>query len=136
SPDIEDAAAAWAHADGCDPDAAADRVAPNVRTLAYSQCRDNVAVELFIIEGGGHTWPGSAAEDLPATGATTHEVSATDEIWQFFIGQAQERAGDRSPTPAAAESTTVAGAGSPAPGVTESPSPAGVASPSPASSPS
>lgn len=142
SPDIEDAAAAWANADGCDPDAASDRVAANVRTLAYSQCRDNVAVELFIVEGGGHTWPGSAAEDLPATGTTTHEVNATDEIWQFFVGQAQERAGDASPTaaaggsltPVAGASPTAAAAGSPITGATPSPSPAAAASPSPASS--
>src|SRR6185437_8032984 len=120
SPDIEDAAAAWAHADGCDPDAAADRVAPNVRTLAYSQCRDNVAVELFIIEGGGHTWPGSAAADAPSTGATTHEIDATDEIWQFFIGQAQERAGDASPTPAGG-APTPEGSAPNAPGATPSP---------------
>ncbi len=123
SPDIEAAAAAWAHADDCDPDAASDRFADNVRTLAYSQCRDNVAVELFIVEGGGHTWPGSAADDLPSTGATTHEVNATDEMWGFFVGQAQERDGDASPTPT--------GDATPAPGLGASPAPSASATAAP-----
>ena len=86
APSVEGAAAAWAKADGCEPTPAKMQLTPHVRTLAYSECRGYVAVELFIVEGGGHTWPGAAA-DVTALGETTHEVNATDEIWQFFIAQ-------------------------------------------------
>ncbi|MHB8375895.1 MAG: extracellular catalytic domain type 1 short-chain-length polyhydroxyalkanoate depolymerase [Dehalococcoidia bacterium] len=86
APSVEGAAAAWAKADGCEAVPAKMQLTAHVRTLAYSECRGYVAVELFIVEGGGHTWPG-AAVDVTALGETTHEINATDEIWQFFIAQ-------------------------------------------------
>jgi len=46
-------------------------------------CEEGAAVELYVVEGGGHTWPG-AAIDVPVLGETTHEISATDLIWAFF----------------------------------------------------
>ena len=58
-------------------------------TIAYSECTDDTAVVLFVIEGGGHTWPGSI--DVPRLGATTHEVNATDQIWEFFVAQGNLR---------------------------------------------
>lgn len=82
-PAVEDSAAAWAKADGCNPAPATARPAAHVRTLAYSECRNFAAVVLYIVEGGGHTWPG-ASVDVNALGATSHEISATDEIWSFF----------------------------------------------------
>jgi polyhydroxybutyrate depolymerase len=84
APPVEDAAAAWAKADGCAATPARARPAPHVRTLAYSECRDSAAVVLYVVEGGGHTWPG-ASVDVTALGATNHELSATDEIWSFFL---------------------------------------------------
>lgn len=83
SPDVEQAAAAWAKADGCNATPAQARPAGHVHTLAYSECRDNAAVVLYVVEGGGHTWPG-APVDVNALGQTNHEISATDEIWSFF----------------------------------------------------
>jgi polyhydroxybutyrate depolymerase len=83
APAVEDAAAAWAKADGCAAIPAQARPAAHVRTLAYSECRDNAAVILYIVEGGGHTWPG-APVDVTSLGQTNHELSATDEIWSFF----------------------------------------------------
>lgn len=86
---VEDVMRNWATHDGCNLDAARQRFAPHVRTIAYSECTDDTAVVLFVIEGGGHTWPGSI--DVPRLGLTTHEVNATDEIWYFFVGQGQLR---------------------------------------------
>lgn len=54
-----------------------------VQHIIYSNCSNEVAVELFRIEGGGHTWPG-AAVNLPGYGATNHDISASAEIWKFF----------------------------------------------------
>ncbi|MBF6600638.1 MAG: hypothetical protein IVW36_09020 [Dehalococcoidia bacterium] len=87
APAIEDAAAAWARADGCASEPARARFANHVRSVAYSECRDDIAVVLFVVEGGGHTWPG-APVDIAALGPTTQEINATDQIWQFFVAQA------------------------------------------------
>lgn len=40
-------------------------------------------VELYKIEGGGHTWPNSII-DIPAYGPTNRDFSASKEIWRFF----------------------------------------------------
>ncbi len=85
----EAAAADWAKHDGCNAEPARQRFSEHVRTVAYSECDGNAAVVLYVIEGGGHTWPG--AIDVPRLGATTHEVNATDEIWSFFVAQGSAR---------------------------------------------
>ncbi|TAK57793.1 MAG: hypothetical protein EPO22_11710 [Dehalococcoidia bacterium] len=56
-----------------------------MHTVAYSECAGDAAVVLYVIDGGGHTWPGSI--DVPRLGATTHEIMATDQIWDFFQAQ-------------------------------------------------
>ncbi len=40
------------------------------------------SLELFRIEGGGHTWPG--AIPVPSLGTTTREIHASRELWRFF----------------------------------------------------
>ncbi len=85
----KDAMKSWAEHDGCNPTPAEQQFSASVNTIAYSECTDDTAVVLFIIEGGGHTWPG--AIDVPRLGATTHEVSATDQIWEFFVAQGSLR---------------------------------------------
>ena len=85
----EDAAKGWSDHNGCNVEAARTDYTNNTRTVAYSECRGDAAVIMFVIEGGGHTWPGSI--DVPRLGATTHEINATDQIWQFFVAQASLR---------------------------------------------
>ncbi|MEX0750934.1 MAG: PHB depolymerase family esterase [Dehalococcoidia bacterium] len=87
---VEDSAQDWARHNGCNLDPERARPAEHVRTIAYSECDDETAVVLFAIEGGGHTWPGSVA--VGRLGATTQEIDATQQIWQFFRGQANLRA--------------------------------------------
>jgi polyhydroxybutyrate depolymerase len=89
-PPVEDSARSWAEHDGCNPDPERARPAEGVRTIAYSECEGETAVVLFVIEGGGHTWPGSVP--VPRLGATTDQIDATEQIWQFFEGQAALRA--------------------------------------------
>jgi polyhydroxybutyrate depolymerase len=43
-------------------------------------------VTFYTIEGGGHTWPDGLV-DLPAFGATTRTIDATDLILNFFNAQ-------------------------------------------------
>jgi hypothetical protein len=53
-----------------------------VRLIEYSSCADGTLVQLYAIDGGGHTWPGSF--DVPGLGYTTQQIDATDLIWDFF----------------------------------------------------
>ncbi len=79
----------WAAHDGCNPSPAKQEFSAHVRTIAYSECTSDAAVVMFVVEGGGHTWPGSV--DVPRLGTTTHEVNATDQMWQFFLAQGNLR---------------------------------------------
>ena len=54
-----------------------------VRRTEYSGCKEGRDVELYTIEGGGHTWPGGPAAG-PAVGRVTRDLDATTTIWSFF----------------------------------------------------
>jgi len=81
----------WALRNGCDDRSTNTEVttAENgepINELAWSNCDNGASVKLFVIEGGGHAWPGSAfsrsVESL--VGFTTLELDASQEIWTFF----------------------------------------------------
>jgi polyhydroxybutyrate depolymerase len=72
----------WATFNGCNPALNSQRIAPDVVLEAYGGCTHGADVELYVVEGGGHTWPG--AFDVPGLGKTTHSIEATDLIWRFF----------------------------------------------------
>ncbi len=57
----------------------------SVRREAYSRCRGGAEVVLYVVEGGGHTWPGGL-QYLPerTIGKTSREFNASEVIWQFF----------------------------------------------------
>ncbi len=65
---------------GCEPAAEEDRIADDVTLRSYG-C-DGTEVGLYVVEGGGHTWPG--AVPLPLLGRTTDSVDASALIWAFF----------------------------------------------------
>jgi len=46
----------------------------------YTDCSEGGTVEFFIVDGGGHTWPGTAF----SFGATNQDINASAEIWRFF----------------------------------------------------
>lgn len=48
----------------------------------HSQCTDNVEVHYYVIQDGGHSWPG--AFPIPGLGNTNQDFSATIAIWNFF----------------------------------------------------
>jgi len=56
-----------------------------VRREDYSPCKNGTQVVLYIIEGGGHTWP-FGWQYLPErwVGKTSRDITATDVIWEFF----------------------------------------------------
>jgi polyhydroxybutyrate depolymerase len=81
----------WATTSGCaaapvttdEPDRMTDGT--QVRRTAYGTCREGRAVELYTIEGGGHTWPGGPPVG-GSVGRVTREIDATAVIWAFFAG--------------------------------------------------
>ena len=84
--DVTDAAATWAELDGCDPEPTRTDVSDEVESIAYRGCADDAAVELYVVDGGGHAWPGSEFSRASADilGPTTFDIDATDLIWSFF----------------------------------------------------
>jgi polyhydroxybutyrate depolymerase len=73
----------WAEHNGCNLTLKTERIADDVVLESYLGCRDGADVQLYVIEGGGHTWPG-ARVDEPGLGGTTHSISATELSWLFF----------------------------------------------------
>ena len=66
----------WAAHNGCTVGPVHEPVTANVRLVRYEECDENATVELYVVEGGGHTWPGSSNG--------TQEISANDVMWDFF----------------------------------------------------
>ena len=48
----------------------------------YGPGKDGAEVVLFVINGGGHTWPGRDTGSF--LGKSTHNISANDLMWEFF----------------------------------------------------
>jgi len=78
-------AAVWAKRNKCTSKPKTGEIAPDVTLVSY-RCPKRADVELYRIEGGGHTWPGSefsrAIESV--VGPTTFSINADDLIWTFF----------------------------------------------------
>lgn len=81
----------WGTAAGCaagattadEPDRVTDGT--RVRRTTYAGCREGRGVELYTIEGGGHTWPGGPVAGA-RVGRVSREIDATELIWEFFVG--------------------------------------------------
>jgi polyhydroxybutyrate depolymerase len=84
----------WATVDGCTPSPApADAVdhvvdGTRVRHTVFAGCGEGRSVELYTIEGGGHTWPGGPAAGW-RVGRVSRELDATEVIWAFFAGHSR-----------------------------------------------
>jgi polyhydroxybutyrate depolymerase len=81
----------WAELDAC-PDAAQETQLSDtaddgtlVSVLSYGDCDGGSEVIGHIIVGGGHTWPGSAFEANAELGRTSHDVSASQTMIDFFL---------------------------------------------------
>ncbi|MBV9255037.1 MAG: hypothetical protein JO054_12470 [Actinobacteria bacterium] len=77
-----DTMASWASHDGCNATFAEERLSSEVRRRTWSGCKNGSRVVFYIVDGGGHTWPGSIA--LPRRGLTTQQINASSTIWDFF----------------------------------------------------
>jgi polyhydroxybutyrate depolymerase len=84
--DVTETAAGWAALDDCDPEPARTDVSPQVELVTYRDCAAGTEVVLHVVDGGGHTWPGSAISvaSRSVLGATTTDIDANEVIWAFF----------------------------------------------------
>jgi polyhydroxybutyrate depolymerase len=98
----EDVMADWAAHDGCTSGRQESQVDTEIRLVRYGSCDRGANVELYAVDGGGHTWPG--ALDVLHLGYTTQQISATDLIWAFFSSHPMTpaRVGGMSESPDAA----------------------------------
>jgi polyhydroxybutyrate depolymerase len=76
-----DAMAKWAEQDGCAAAYTDERLGTEVRKRTWSGCHGG-DVTFYIIDGGGHTWPGSI--HIASLGKTTDQIDASATIWRFF----------------------------------------------------
>jgi len=85
-PSIPEQAARWARRNGCGTTPNHERVAADV-TLERFKCPDHADVELYVVAGGGHAWPGSEGSKAIASvvGRTTFSISADAVMWRFFV---------------------------------------------------
>ena len=79
------AAQEWATGNGCTGEPVDEQLTDTVLQRTWDCPADGV-VEFDIIDGGGHTWPGSAFSNKLASimGPTDMGTDANEQIWQFF----------------------------------------------------
>lgn len=83
----------WRIKDGCAPKPEIRQFPPSeadgplrISQLDFAGGRSGAEVQLYVIEGGGHTWPGFATNPYWAkkAGKTAQSINATRLIWAFF----------------------------------------------------
>jgi polyhydroxybutyrate depolymerase len=86
---VDDTIRAWVRLNGC-PDVPIAETLPDhasegttVRRKSYGPGKDGAEVVLYVIEGGGHTWPGREPR-VRLLGKSTRDISANDLMWEFF----------------------------------------------------
>jgi polyhydroxybutyrate depolymerase len=86
---VDRSLAAWISTNGCGKAPAVDMLpdrfddGTRVERRTYRGCRNNADVVLYLIHGGGHTWPGQPRGEF-LLGVASREISATNVMWQFF----------------------------------------------------
>src|SRR5262245_35205425 len=86
---LDDTLTTWIKLNGCGeqpalatmPNRAEDK--PPVTRKTYNNGKNGAEVVVYMVEGGGHTWPGMDTA-LPILGKTTMNISANDLMWEFF----------------------------------------------------
>ena len=79
-PPMQEIMARWARHNGCASEPTQSRVSTEVLHYTWSGC--TAATEWYLIEGGGHTWPGGP---ISRPGShVTQDISASELIWTFF----------------------------------------------------
>ncbi len=80
-PPVADVVDAWRVRDDC---GAFDTSTRGLVTTSVATCPQGRVVELVVIAGAGHQWPGSAKKGYPGADPPSQALSATATIWEFF----------------------------------------------------
>jgi polyhydroxybutyrate depolymerase len=93
----DDVMQSWSGHNGCTSGRQEQQATANVRLISYTGCDDEATVQLYAVDGGGHTWPDATV------GQTTHEINANDLMWEFFqdhpLGGPAQLTPSPTPTP-------------------------------------
>jgi polyhydroxybutyrate depolymerase len=83
-PAIPEWVSARAKLNGCGSSPEELPVSGEASGIRYSGCDQGADVVFYMIDGGGHSWPGG--EPLPKwiAGPTTQDIDATRVMWEFF----------------------------------------------------
>jgi polyhydroxybutyrate depolymerase len=78
--------ARWAQSNGCSTRPDEEKATDDVTQLVW-ECPPGDEVELYRVEGGGHSWPGSdfSKQVASVVGKTTFSISANEVMWEFFL---------------------------------------------------
>ena len=79
-------AAEWAKRNGCGTPATTTMASSDTSKISYP-CPADASVELYVVHGGGHSWPGGPAGVYPESivGKETQTISADALMWEFFL---------------------------------------------------
>ena len=85
---VDDTIEAWVKVNSCKTDAdvtelPTPRDSFKVTRKAYNSGKNGSEVILYVVEGGGHVWPGRPSPG-GFLGATTYNINANDLMWEFF----------------------------------------------------
>jgi len=81
---VPDAVNKWAEFNGC-KFSRWERKTKHVVLYEHYDCTEDASVVLVMVEGDGHTWPGSNAFVESQFGRTTHEIDANEIMKDFFM---------------------------------------------------
>jgi len=82
---IDESMRRWAKHNGCDPKPSERRLTDEVRLRTWTGC--TAPTMLYIIDGGGHAWPGKPQPAFEAQfGHGTTDIDASDLMFRFFFG--------------------------------------------------
>ncbi len=83
-PNITDWVQQMAERNGCDITPEIIPATGEVSGFRYSDCDQNADVDYYIIDGGGHSWPGGDPLPKWIVGQTSDDINATQTMWKFF----------------------------------------------------
>jgi polyhydroxybutyrate depolymerase len=91
---VEESLQPWIKGNGCAAKPAVAEVAGDKDKLKivrkeWTGCQPRGEIVLYVVEGGGHTWPGMSFH-AKFLGATTFNISANDLMWEFFQKHARK----------------------------------------------
>jgi polyhydroxybutyrate depolymerase len=86
---VDDTIAACIKANGCSATPEVSEIEPKIDKIQvtrkiYNSGKNGSEVVLYVLQDGGHVWPGALLQVPAFLGPSTRNISANDVIWDFF----------------------------------------------------